>query len=102
MIILNAVYQKPEDEKAFFDHYDNVHLPLTAKIPGLLKAEVERVSSVFMGEPDNYFMVARLYFENKDTFKTAMASSENRATGKDLQNFAKGKVSLYVSELMDT
>jgi len=54
MIILNAAYQKPEDEVAFKEHYQNVHMPLMAKTPGLLKTDVEYVSSVFIGEAGTY------------------------------------------------
>lgn len=102
MIILNAVYQKPEDEATFKEHYQNIHIPLMAKTPGLLKTDVEYVSSVFIGGADEYYMIARMYFENQDTFKAAMKSDENRAAGKDLMSFAKGRVSLYVTEFMDS
>lgn len=102
MIVLNAVYQKPEDEAAFKEHYKNVHMPLMAKTPGLLKTDVEYISSVFIGDADDYYMIARMYFENKDSFKTAMNSDENRAAGKDLMGFAKGRVSLYVTALMES
>lgn len=98
MIILNAVYKKPADEAAFTDHYNNVDLPLAAKTPGLVKAEVEYVSSVFMGDADDYYMIARLYFETEESFTAAMKSDENKAAGRDLAHFAKGRVSLYVTE----
>ena len=98
MIILNAVYKKPIDKTAFQKHYNDIHLPLAAKTPGLIKSEIEFVSSVFIGEAEDYYMIARLYFENKETFKAAMKSEENQAAGKDLMNFAQGRVSLYVTE----
>lgn len=102
MIVLNAVYTKPEDEIEFKDHYHNVHMPLVAKTPGLLKTDIEYVSSVYIGNKDDYFMIARMYFENKDTFAKAMKSDENQAAGKDLMRFAKGRVSLYVTEHIDS
>jgi len=34
--------------------------------------------------------------------KAMKQSDENRAAGKDLMSFAKGRVSLYVTEFMDS
>ena len=76
-------------------------MPLIVKTPGLLKTDVEYVTSVFIGNAESYYMIARMYFENKDTFKIAMKSDENKAAGKDLIGFAKGRVSLYVTEHID-
>ena len=99
MIILNALYKKPENTEAFHDHYDKIHMPLVLKVPGLIKAEAERVTTTFAGEKDDFYMLARMYYENKETFNTAMQSSENRATGKDLRNFAQAGVSLFVTKI---
>ena len=74
-------------------------MPLAKKVPGLLKAEVEMVTTVFAGEKDEFYMLARLYFENEESFQTAMKSPENAATGKDLRNFAQAGVSLFVTKL---
>ena len=30
-----ALYPRPDDPQAFRDHYENIHLPLVAKLPGL-------------------------------------------------------------------
>jgi len=99
MIILNALYKRPEDVVAFQQHYQNTHMPIVMKTPGLIKAEAEMVTSTFMGKPDDYYMLARMYYKNSEDFKTAMRSEENKTTGKDLISFAKGKVSLYVTEI---
>lgn len=98
MIILNALYSKPDDLVVFQEHFQNTHMPLVLKTPGLVKAEAELVTSTFIGEADDYYMIARMYYNNKDDFKTAMHSEENKATGADLMRFAKGRVSLFVTE----
>lgn len=98
MIILNALYKKPENPENFHAHYDAVHMPLVHKVPGLVKAEVEMVTTIFAGEKDDFYMLARMYYEDKNTFKAAMQSSENAATGKDLRNFAQAGVSLFVTK----
>ena len=98
MIILNALYKKPENPDAFHEHYNNVHMPSVLKVPGLIKAEVETVTTTFVGDRDDFYMIARMYYENKETFNVAMQSSENAATGKDLRNFAQAGVSLFVTK----
>lgn len=99
MIILNALYKRPENEDEFQSYYKNTHMPLALKTPGLLKADAEMITSVFMGERDNYYMIARLYFETREDFDTAMSSPENQAAGRDLKNFAKAGVDLFVTEI---
>lgn len=98
MIILNALYKKPDNKEAFHNHYENIHMPLVRKVPGLVKAEAEMVTTTFSGEKDDHYMLARMYYENNDSFKAAMQSKENAATGKDLRNFAQSGVSLFVSK----
>jgi len=101
MIILNALYKKPENESAFQDYYNKTHMPLVMKVPGLFKAEAELVTKTFMGDPDDFYMIARMYYEDKETFGKAMRSPENQATGKDLANFSQSGVSLFITESVD-
>lgn len=89
---LIAIYQQPEDPAAFMDHYLGVHMPLVMQIPGLLKAEVNRIEATLMGEGP--FLIAEMTFADKAHYDAAMASPENRAAGKDMMGFAKGKVTL--------
>ncbi len=99
MIILNALYKTPEDKDAFLDHYNNVHVPLVNKVPGLEKTEISLVSAVFAGKKEDYFMLAQMYYPDQEIFNAAMASPENKATGDDLANFAQAGVSLFVSKM---
>ena len=99
MIILNAIYKKPNDTEAFHTHYKDVHMPLVLKVPGLHKAELEMVTATYMGDADDHYMIARMYYKSKEDFKTAMRSEENKATGADLMRFAKDKVTLFVTEI---
>ncbi|MCH4150545.1 MAG: EthD family reductase [Sphingobium sp.] len=94
---LIALYKRPEDEKAFLDHYENVHAPLARKVPGLEKLVVNRVTGSPMGEAE-YFLIAEMHFPDRATFDAAMASEENRAAGKDLMSFAKGMVTILFAE----
>lgn len=98
MFKLIALYQKPDDIEAFMAHYKDVHMPLVRQTPGLIEAKAHRVKANAMGGDIPYFLIAEMSYPDKAAFDTAMASAENRAAGKDLMTFAKGKVTLLVTE----
>jgi len=98
MIKLVALYRKPDDEDAFWRHYREVHLPLTRKLPGLADVTLERVTAdAFGGEPP-YYLIAMMSFPDQPTFDAALRSEENRALGKDLMSFARGKVDVLITK----
>ena len=98
MIKLVALFKRPDDPTVFDAHYDETHAPLMRKVPGLLKMEVTRDLHAFRGEPE-YYMIAEMYFKNKETFEAAMNSEENRAAGKDLMSFARDYVTMVYGEV---
>lgn len=95
---LLALYKKPADEDAFFEHYNEVHLPIVATIPGLKKTVITRITGSPMGGEPEYFLMAEMHFSDKESFDKAMSSPENRAAGKDAMSFAKGQFILLVGE----
>lgn len=95
---LIALYKRPDDVEAFFEHYEKTHIPLVRKIPGLAKLVVNRVTGSPMGGEPPYFLIAEMHFPDKAAFDAAMASPENRAAGKDAMTFAKGLLTLLVAE----
>ncbi len=100
MIKLIALFSRPPDTDAFDHHYDEVHAPLMRQVPGLERMEVTRNIGTFRGESE-YYLIAEMYFRNRETFDAAMASPENRAAGKDLLTFAQGLVTLLIGEVSD-
>lgn len=97
---LIILYTVPEDEVAFMAHYRNVHLPLVEKVPGLIHTNLTRINRTLMGEEGNFLLV-ELCFADADSFKAAMKSPENAATGADLANFAAGIVTVMAGEALD-
>ncbi|MBE3560176.1 MAG: EthD family reductase [Ktedonobacteraceae bacterium] len=92
-----ALYKEPADREQFDKHYFNVHVPLVQKLPGLLKAEVHR----FSGKNAPYYLMAILYFNNRDERKAALSSPEGQATSADLPNFtAPDDVVIAFSEVV--
>lgn len=96
---LIALYRQPADVDAFLKHYQEVHLPLVAKTPGLLRTEINRVTAAPMGGEPPYFLIAEMVFADQDSFDAAMKSPENRAAGKDLMGFARDIVTLLVADV---
>jgi uncharacterized protein (TIGR02118 family) len=103
MITLTALYKRPEDTALFDEHYNNVHTPLVKKVPGLRKMEVTHFSKMLtpanalISEPP--YMQCTMYFDNMDSFKSAMSSDENKTAGKDLMSFAGPLVSMSIGSV---
>jgi len=97
---LIALYKAPADPAAFMDYYAGVHAPLVGKIPGLVKAEITRINRTLAGDQGN-FLLAEMYFADEDSFRAAMKSPENAATGADLANFAGGLVTVMTGDVIE-
>jgi uncharacterized protein (TIGR02118 family) len=98
MVKLIALYKTPADAEAFDKHYNEVHMPLVAKIPGLIKSEVSKLK-VLPGTTADFYMMTEMYYENMDSFNAAMGSAEGKASARDLMNFAKGNVEFYLGKV---
>lgn len=93
---LVALYQEPADPAAFDEAYFNTHIPLIEKVPGLQKTVVTRFTRTIMG--DGFYMMAEMYFADKEALKTGMKSPEMAAAGENLNSFAAGLVTLMFAE----
>jgi uncharacterized protein (TIGR02118 family) len=99
MVKLVAMYRNPENVQDFDRHYFEVHVPLAEKMPGLKKIEVNRIFGTPAGLSDIY-LIAEMYFEDKDALMNALNSAEGRAAGKDVMGFAGNIVSMYFAEVL--
>lgn len=98
MVKLIAIYKKPTNCEAFDKYYFETHLPLANKMPGLIRTDVDKIYGSPMGET-SYYLIANMYFENKEALMQALSSPEGKACGKDLRNFTDNNVELIFSEL---
>lgn len=98
MVKLLAFYKKPQDPAEFDRKYNEEHMPLALKMPGLRKCEVAKIKESPMGEPA-YYMVAELSFDDMDALKAAMSSPEGKAAGKNIMSFAGDIVHLVYAEM---
>jgi uncharacterized protein (TIGR02118 family) len=99
MVKLVAIYKKPENIESFDRHYHEIHAPLARKMPGLRKLEVNKVYGSPTGESPIY-LIAEMYFDNKQALQEALTSPEGKAAGKDLMGFAGKVVSMHFAEVI--
>lgn len=101
MYKLIAMFRQPENVEEFDKHYDEVHTPLMRKVPGLQRMLVGRGMRAF-GSDSPYYLVAEMHFADKEAFKAAMGSDENKAAGKDVMGFAGSLVTMVHGEFQET
>ena len=99
MVKLIALYAAPQDPAAFDRHYQEVHLPLVRKWPGLRRVELARITGTPGGGHAPYYQMAEMYFDDHDALRAALRSPEGRAAGEDLQRFAPGLVTLLYAQV---
>jgi uncharacterized protein (TIGR02118 family) len=85
-----VMYKTPKDAAAFDKHYDELHIPLAKKIPGLRKYEVSKGTVATPGGPSGFHLIATLYFDDLAAVKAGMSSPEGKAAGADVAKFATG------------
>lgn len=98
MVKLIALYRKAADVAAFDKHYNEVHTPLARKMPGLRKLEVARCFGSPGGEP-KFYLVAEMYFDDKNALMAALSSPEGKAAGKDVMSFAGDLIHMMFAEV---
>lgn len=87
---LVVLYSEPEDPNAFIDYYTTHHLPLAAQLPGLLAWRYSIQVSETPSQQAPYFAVFEAEFEDAESFRTAMSSSQGQAVTADVPNYATG------------
>jgi uncharacterized protein (TIGR02118 family) len=98
MTRLLVLYSRPDDTEAFDRHYQEVHVPLAKKMPGLLRYTVSRGVTVAFGE-DPVYLLAELDFADHAALDAALASPEGREAGRDMvTHLASGGVRNLVFE----
>ncbi|MEV6768762.1 EthD family reductase [Nocardia sp. NPDC051030] len=89
MYRLTVLYPQPADPAAFRSYYESVHLPLTAKLPGLQSMRHSLNIAAAQGDSP-YFAIWEGEFDSAEAMAAAMASEEGQALIADLPNYATG------------
>ncbi|GAB3367423.1 EthD family reductase [Amycolatopsis echigonensis] len=84
---LTVLYPPPADPDHFREYYVSTHLPLVAKMPGLIQSQY---SLDVVGS--KYFAVFHADFESAEALAAAQASEAGKAVSADVPNYATGGV----------
>jgi uncharacterized protein (TIGR02118 family) len=96
MAKLIALYKTPADAAAFDAHYFGTHVPISKKVPGLQRYEVNDGP---VGSPQGaspYHLAAVLSFDSAEALQRGFGSPEGQAAVADLGNFAQAGVDILI------
>jgi uncharacterized protein (TIGR02118 family) len=99
---LTVIYDNPADPELFEKHYTEVHVPLAAKVPNVLRAEMAKVFPKEDGSPTPKYRTADIYFSDYATAVAALATPEAGALLTDAMQLAGGKVEFLLSDIETT
>jgi uncharacterized protein (TIGR02118 family) len=86
---LLVLYPAPADPDHFRSYYENTHLKLAAKIPGLRSYRYSFDVAAAQGESP-YFCIFEADFDDAEAYAAGTASSEGQAARADVPNYATG------------
>lgn len=99
MIKAIVLYGHPTDPGGFESYYHQVHMPLAAKMPNLLRYETAVVLPNPDGSKPAYYRIFAGWYDSLETMQASMASPEGQAAVGDLANFASGGVTFVISQI---
>lgn len=100
MVRMLVLYDTPENPEAFDRYYNETHIPLVKRLPGLLRYTVSRNISVARGGME-FYLVAELDWENLEAMRAAMASEIGQETTADVSKFAPNGVNIVSYEVTE-
>ena len=88
---LLVLYPPPSDTDHFRSYYEDTHLPLAAKLPGLRAYRYSVDVAARPGESP-YFCVFEADFDDAGAYRAALESPAGQAVLADVPNYATGGV----------
>ncbi|MEU6559652.1 EthD family reductase [Nocardia nova] len=88
---LLVMYPEPTDPDHFRDYYVNNHLPLVARMPGLLAYRYSFEVAATPGQTP-YFAIFEADFPDAATMAASRESTHGRQVSADVANYATGGV----------
>ncbi|MGW5195176.1 EthD family reductase [Kribbella sp. NPDC004138] len=88
---LLVLYPEPADPDHFRDYYVTKHLPLVARMPGLLAFRYSFEVTATQGQTP-YFAVFEAEFADAAALTAARSSPQGREASADVANYATGGV----------
>ncbi len=100
MIKMVVLYRQPENRELFDEKYFNEHLDLNALTPGIVRTEISRFFDLRGADPE-YYVMAEIYFSDRETLMQALKSPESKAAGAQLQSFAAGLATFHFAKVLE-
>jgi uncharacterized protein (TIGR02118 family) len=97
MVRLLVLYNPPEDAAAFDKHYNEIHIPIAKKLPGLLSYTISRSLS----RNAQYYLIAELDWADMASAQAALGSPEGAAATADVAKFATTGASTLLFEVAE-
>jgi uncharacterized protein (TIGR02118 family) len=88
MARLMVTYRTPKDTAAFDKYYFETHVPITKKIQGLKKFEVNQGPVASPSGDPGIHRIAILHFDDMAAIQAAFASPQGQAAAADVGVFA--------------
>lgn len=95
MPTLTVLYGPPADPDHFRRHYEETHMPLVRKLPGVRDLRYDLDVITLAGDRP-VFAVFHATFDSMEALEAALASPEGQATQADVPNYADGGVTILV------
>jgi uncharacterized protein (TIGR02118 family) len=83
-----VLYPQPADPDHFRDYYVTTHLPLVARMPGLLAWRYSFDVTTAQGQP--YFAIFEAEFADATALTASRASPQGQEVAADVANYATG------------
>lgn len=100
MYTVTVLYRQPDDPAAFTDYHDRVHVPIAAKMSGLVRWTAHRIEPRD-GVPPPYHMVVQLSAPTREALEAVLQSPEGLAAAADVPNFSTGGAVYLFGEQQD-
>ena len=85
MHCLTVIYPTPDDPAHFKAHYEEKHLKLAARLPGMIAMHHAYPAAV---SPGDVFCIFQAFFPDAATFGAAMNSEEGHEVSADVPNYS--------------
>lgn len=92
MYCLTVLYPAPDDADAFKKYYVEKHLPLAAKLPGMVRSHYAFPQQLGPGEAP--FCIFQAYFSDPKAMEAALMSEQGRNVAADVPNYSPKGASL--------
>lgn len=98
---ITFLFGQPDDQKAFEQHYQSVHLPLVVSVPGLVHMESCKGAGNLDGTSSAFYRANTLTFQSRYDMMLAAQSDVGAAALADLDVFATGGVTATIVANID-